>query len=325
MTAGGRLSVCCGVPGGGEEEGGPGQSACRSPSDPLRKGWWAQGMPCAGPWSDRQAGGAGQARTVGSPGQESTPACPGGQVGPVLALGSSLPLLHTKGRAPQLAVYEMRTARKRISSMAGTEWAVGSALLHFCRAADAPSLPGMETSLLQVRGGSELQGASLSSLESGLPWAACDLPWVPFWGCICLAQSWPCCGAGPVEPGCVSLKPPRFSYLLTVCFLRCWEQTPPGAEWGLGCARVCGGCPRPPQSALSPSSSSFSCFLSLNPHPLQRKQASPTHPAAQKGGPCGDTWTGLAFRRNQGKLWAHPPPSRAGVATRSSAGVGNSQ
>lgn len=29
-----------------------------------------------------------------------------GQVGPMLALGSSLPLLHTKGQTPQLAVYE---------------------------------------------------------------------------------------------------------------------------------------------------------------------------------------------------------------------------
>lgn len=66
----------------------------------------------------------------------------------MLALGSSLPLLHTKGRAPQLAVYELRTARKCTPSMAGTEWPVGSALLHFCGAAEAPSLPGMETSLL---------------------------------------------------------------------------------------------------------------------------------------------------------------------------------
>ena len=102
-------------------------------------------MLCASPWSDHQAGGAGQARMVGSQGQESTPARPGGQVGPVLAKGA---LLDTKGRAPQLAVYETRTAQKCIPSMAGTEWPVGSALLHFCGAADAPSLPGMETSLL---------------------------------------------------------------------------------------------------------------------------------------------------------------------------------
>ena len=70
-------------------------------------------------------------------------------------------------------------------------------------------------------------GASLSSLASGLPWVTCDPLWVPSLGCVCLARFWPCCGAGPVEPGCVSLKPPHFSYLLTVCFLRRWEQAPP--------------------------------------------------------------------------------------------------
>ena len=55
-------------------------------------------------------------------------------------------------------------------------------------------------------------GASLSSLASGLPWVTCDPLWVPSLGCVCLARFWPCCGAGPVEPGCASLKPPHFSY-----------------------------------------------------------------------------------------------------------------
>ena len=76
---------------------------------------------------------------------------------------------------------------------------------------------------------------------------------------------------------------------------------------GLGCALVCGGCPRPPQSTLSTSSSS-SCFLSLNLHPPQRKQASPTHPAARKGGPCGDTWTGAGLQKEPGEALGSPTP-----------------
>ena len=42
----------------------------------------------------------------------------------------------------------MRTAQKHMPSVAGTEQAVGSALLRSCGVGDAPSPPGLETSWL---------------------------------------------------------------------------------------------------------------------------------------------------------------------------------
>lgn len=145
MTAGGRLSVCCGAPGGG---GRPGQSVCRSPRDPLRKGWWAQGTPCARPWSDRQAGGAvkpgrwahGDRR---APQHVQGPGWP--HAGP---WQQPSPFAHQRPNSTACCLREMRTTQKHMPSMAGTEQAVGSALLRSCEVGDAPSPPGMETSWL---------------------------------------------------------------------------------------------------------------------------------------------------------------------------------
>ncbi|CAN0181382.1 unnamed protein product [Rangifer tarandus platyrhynchus] len=55
-------------------------------------------------------------------------------------------------------------------------------------------------------------------------------------------------------------------------------------------------------------SSAFAGVPSPSSTSSKRKQASPMHPAAQKGGPCGDTWTGAGLQKEPGEALGSPTP-----------------
>lgn len=127
----------------------------------------------------------------------------------MLALGSSFLLLHAKGQAPQLAVYERDVDSLEAHALHGQDRpGSGSALAHSWQQRAPPARLGWRPA------GFESEKVSCGSLavQPGIrpPLGTCDPLWVLSLRSRLLARSWPCCGTGPVEPGYVYLKPPHF-------------------------------------------------------------------------------------------------------------------